>query len=109
LLPTLGEIKPPGLAPVKSGDPESTCHGRVPDAKPTGDRQRDESVPVGAFKQMATKCAKQGLGVPRPCHRGAEDLRPKDRAGREGGLQRAGGAMGKGETPVKGGRGKAGY
>jgi len=54
---------------------------------------------------MATKCAKQGLGVPRPCHRGAEDLRPKDRAGREGGLQRAGGAMGKGETPVNGGRG----
>ncbi len=93
---------------MKRGDPESTCHGRVPDAKPTGASQRDETVPVGAPKQAATECAKQVLGVARPRHRGAKNLRPKDRASRERSFQRTGCAIGKGKTPVKDGRRKAG-
>jgi hypothetical protein len=94
---------------MKSGDPKSTRHGRVPDAKPTGTRQGDESVPVGMVKQAATKCAEQVLGVTCPCHRGTEGLRSKDRGRREGGLQCSGCAVGKGETPVKDGRRKTGY
>ena len=109
LLPSLREIKPPGLVSMKRGDPESTCHGRVPDAEPAGGGQRHESVPVGAPKQAATKCAKQVMGVAHPRHRGAENLWPEDRASREGCLQRAGCAMSKGETPVKDGRRQAGY
>ena len=93
---------------MKRGDPESTCHGRVPDTKPTGASQSDETVPVGAPKQAVTERAKQVLGVAGPRHRGADSLRPKDRASRERSFQRAGCAMGKGKTPVEDGRGKAG-
>jgi len=94
---------------MKSGDPESTRHGRVPDAEPPGTGQRHESVPIGAPKQTATECAEQVLGVARPSHRGAENPRPQDRTGREGSLQRAGCAMGKGESLVEDGRRKAGH
>ena len=61
----------------------------------------------GAPKQPAPERTKQILGAARPRHRDAEDLGPKDRASRECGLQCAGCAMGKGETPVKDGRRKA--
>jgi hypothetical protein len=65
-------------------------------------------VPIGAAKQAVTECAKQVLHIACPRHGGAEGLRPKDRASRERGFQRAGCAMGKIETPVDDNRGKAG-
>src|SRR5215469_3288720 len=94
---------------MKSGDSEGACHGRMPDAEPPGTGQRNESVPIGAPKQAATECAEQILGVARPCHRSAENSRPQDSTSREGGLQRTGGAVGKGESLVKDGRRKAGH
>jgi len=66
-------------------------------------------VPIGAPEETATERAEQVLGVARPCHRGGENPRPQDRTSREGSLQRAGCAMGKGESLVKGGRRKAGH
>jgi hypothetical protein len=66
-------------------------------------------VPIRAAKQAATERAEQVLSVAGPCHRGAENPWPQDRASREGGLQRAGCATRKGESLVKDGRRKAGH